>query len=458
MKNRIIVFSLSLFISALLQAQYSEQYLHLNAGGGMHELSYKTPVGTQKSAAGFSLNAAYSYFFAPNWGVQTGIGLQSYGASSVLNFTTEMAYTDSEGDNYQLMTYYRNWEERQRALLLSIPLAMQFRYPISQKFKLLAAVGANISMPISTKFKTTGGEIETTGMYPQWHLELTDIPAEGFSTTTQNYSGKNKLKAVAMGTVDLGMLYKLTPKMDLYVGAYANYGLNNALTPNTKQIYQKDGSYNGLFASEQVKEVKPIAAGVKIGVYWQLTKKQESSKTGLALDPVTKNNVANTLIQKDTIAVIIPPVVEAINVDYATANIQAPVVTPAIETATATAPDSLTIAKELAKTCTLNFELNSNKPINAYNEQVSYISNYLKANPNLQLYLIGHTCNLGSHRANVKVGMNRARLVKQRFVQMGVSELQITTVSKAYDEPLVPNTSNENRTKNRRVELKIAEK
>lgn len=437
-------------MSALLQAQYSEQYLHLNAGGGMHELSYKTPVGTQKSAAGFRLNAAYSYFFAPNWGVQTGIGLQSYGASSVLNFTTEMPDTDSEGDNYQLMTYYRNWEERQRALLLSIPLAMQFRYPISQKIKLLASLGANISMPINTKFKTTGAEIETTGMYPQWHLELTDIPAEGFNTTTQNYSGKNKLKAAAMGTVDLGMLYKLTPKMDLYVGAYANYGLNSALIPNTKQIYQKDGSYNGLFASEQVNGVKPIAVGIKIGIYWQLEKKQVAVVDDLK--PIQPSEIE---AKKDTIAPIAAPAAAEVIVKISADTVPAPAIVKELPVQLV---DSFELIKKQVESTDFHFGLNSALPTAMEIDLMKKTVHFLKSNPDAQLYVVGHTCNIGSHASNYQIGLDRAIMVKRAFIKLGSPAKQVTAVSKSYDMPLAPNTTNENRIKNRRVELKIAEK
>lgn len=270
MKKRNIILSLSLIIAAALQAQHSDQYLHFNVGGGIHGLSYDSPNAIQKSKAGFTMNAAYSYFFSSNWGIQTGIGLQSFGASSVLNLSTEMADIDSDGDSYYLNTHYRNWQENQRALLLSIPLSVQYKLPFNDKLGLLASLGAKIALPVSSKFQTGGGEIQTTGKYPQWDLELTDIPSEGFTTTTQNFTGKMPLKSVFTGTVDAGVLYNLSRKIELYLGAYANYGLNNAITPDTKSIYQKDGVYNGLFTSEQLKAVKPFALGIKVGISWKI--------------------------------------------------------------------------------------------------------------------------------------------------------------------------------------------
>lgn len=472
MKNRIIVLGLGLLMSVLLQAQYSEQYLHLNVGGGVHGLSYNIPNGTQKLGAGFTLNTAYSYFFAPNWGLQTGIGIQSFGASSIMNLTTEMSDVDSEGDNYLFTTYYRNWQERQRALLLDIPLAVQFRCPISKKLKLLASAGANISIPVSATFKITGGEIQTTGNYTQWHLELTDIPTEGYTTTAQRYSGKLSLKPVYMGIVDIGMLYKLSEKMDLYVGGYANYGLNNAITPDTKYIYQKDGVYNGLFASEQVNAVKPISVGLKVGIYWQLSKKQAIENVEKLVKPIQpiaeiiNEKPKDTIViqevkpliaevKKDTIVPIVPiePAEVSIKIPADTVPIPAIVQKELVQVV-----DSFEIIKKLVESSDFHFGLNSTLPTAMEIDIMKIASRYLKANPNAQLYVVGHTCNIGSHASNYQIGLNRAIMVKRSFVKLGATATQVIAVSKSYDMPLVPNTTVENRIKNRRVQLKLVKK
>jgi len=462
MKNRKIILGLGLLLSVLLQAQYSEQYLHVNVGGGVHGLSYTLPNGTQKSAAGFTLNSAYSYFFTPSWGLQTGIGIQSFGASSSLNFMTEIYDTDSEGDSYLFTTYYRNWQERQRVILLDIPLVVQFRYPINQKIKLLASVGANISMPLSETFKTNSGEIQTTGNYPQWHLELTDIPAEGFTTSTQSYYGKFSFKPVYMGIIDAGMLYKLSEKLDLYVGGYANYGLNNALTPDTKYIYQKGGVYNGLFASEQVNAVKPISVGLKVGIYLQLPKKQaivnmehlakpiqpiaeiinEKPKDTIVIQKV-KPLIAE--VKKDTIVPIVP---------IAPAEVKIPI--PAIvQKELVQVVDSFEIIKKLVESTDFHFGLNSALPTAMEINIMKITTRYLKSNPYAQLYVVGHTCNIGSHASNYQIGLDRAIMVKRAFIKLGSPAKQVTAVSKSYDMPIVPNTTEENRIKNRRAQLKL---
>ncbi|GHV68045.1 hypothetical protein FACS1894199_14670 [Bacteroidia bacterium] len=69
----------------------------------------------------------------------------------------------------------------------------------------------------------------------------------------------------------------------------------------------------------------------------------------------------------------------------------------------------------------------------------------------VQIVLEGHTCNFGTHDVNLLVGQKRADIVKAYLIQKGIAANRITTISKAATEPLVPNTNEANRKKNRRV-------
>jgi outer membrane protein OmpA-like peptidoglycan-associated protein len=62
---------------------------------------------------------------------------------------------------------------------------------------------------------------------------------------------------------------------------------------------------------------------------------------------------------------------------------------------------------------------------------------------------------LGTKAVNLSIGLRRAEAAKAYLVAKGVAAERIRTASKGETEPLVPNTSEENRRKNRRVVMKI---
>jgi outer membrane protein OmpA-like peptidoglycan-associated protein len=273
--KKLIISGLCLLFLNSLQAQKSEQYLHFNLGGGLNNLSYSLLNGTEKPQLGYTVNAAYSYFFNTNWGIQTGVGVKSYGAKSTLNVLTTENRIDTDNTPFELRTNYNNWQEKQNALFFEIPLIAQYKRSFNEKFGMLASAGAKIGIPLNCSYKSAGGEITTTGYYSQWNVELSDLPQHGLLTTTGDYKGNYSLKNAYMAVANLGGLYKLSPKIDLYAGLYLNYGLNNVLTPDSKLIYQFDGVYNGVLSSNQTKHLKPVSAGIKIGLYLKLGQRKQ---------------------------------------------------------------------------------------------------------------------------------------------------------------------------------------
>jgi len=222
---------------------------------------------------GYTLDVGYSHFFNPEWGLSLGLGAQSLSSLSTLNYQSVTPnQVDVVGDSYEFRANYKNWQEKQQGVFFDIPLAVQYRHFLSGKFGLLASGGAKISIPVRSNYKTGGGEIVTTGYYSKWNVELSDLPPYGFSTFRGSYKGNLSLKPSYSGIFDLGALYKLSPKVDVYLGGYLNYGLNNIITRGSKLVYEPDGTYTGFLGSDQVKKVIPIAFGIKAGLYWKLDK------------------------------------------------------------------------------------------------------------------------------------------------------------------------------------------
>ena len=75
------------------------------------------------------------------------------------------------------------------------------------------------------------------------------------------------------------------------------------------------------------------------------------------------------------------------------------------------------------------------------------------ADPAYSAEIGGHTDNVGKADYNMKLSGERAEAVKAWLVAHGVAASRIGTRGYGDTKPLVPNTSDENRSKNRRVEL-----
>ncbi|MPN53201.1 hypothetical protein SDC9_200865 [bioreactor metagenome] len=67
--------------------------------------------------------------------------------------------------------------------------------------------------------------------------------------------------------------------------------------------------------------------------------------------------------------------------------------------------------------------------------------------------IVGHTDDIGGEESNLKLSQDRAEAVKNWLVERGIDSKRLTSRGVGMSEPLVPNTNDANRQKNRRVEF-----
>jgi len=80
------------------------------------------------------------------------------------------------------------------------------------------------------------------------------------------------------------------------------------------------------------------------------------------------------------------------------------------------------------------------------------LANYLKAQPNRKIALVGHTDAEGSLQGNIALSRQRARAAMQRLIELGVPRAQLEAEGVGYLAPMANNLTEEGRTQNRRVE------
>ncbi len=87
--------------------------------------------------------------------------------------------------------------------------------------------------------------------------------------------------------------------------------------------------------------------------------------------------------------------------------------------------------------------------------ELNKIFQFLKANPKIQVEIAGHTDNVGQPAANQKLSEARAKAVVKYLVSKGAPASIFQAKGYGQTQPDAPNTSEENRQLNRRIEMRI---
>jgi outer membrane protein OmpA-like peptidoglycan-associated protein len=84
------------------------------------------------------------------------------------------------------------------------------------------------------------------------------------------------------------------------------------------------------------------------------------------------------------------------------------------------------------------------------------IADVLKSRPQIQRVEVqGHTDDTGSPLYNERLSQSRAQAVVDALIRLGVDPLRLSAKGYGQDKPLLPNSSEPNRARNRRVQLMI---
>jgi peptidoglycan-associated lipoprotein len=104
----------------------------------------------------------------------------------------------------------------------------------------------------------------------------------------------------------------------------------------------------------------------------------------------------------------------------------------------------------------INFEYNSNLVKGQANlDTVRSVSNYMRRNPNIYVFVEGHCDERGPEAYNLALGSRRSNSVRNLLIQEGVNPDNIFTISYGKERPLFHDQTDESHNQNRRAEFKI---
>ncbi len=113
--------------------------------------------------------------------------------------------------------------------------------------------------------------------------------------------------------------------------------------------------------------------------------------------------------------------------------------------------DSSGVAKLYISSESFDFGSSDLKSVNTLDEVVLF----LNKNKDATIKLIGHTDNVGSSKTNTALSIERAKSVYRYIINRGIDFTRLSYEGVGESQPLVPNTSEFNRSKNRRVDILV---
>ncbi|NTY86621.1 OmpA family protein [Serratia fonticola] len=106
----------------------------------------------------------------------------------------------------------------------------------------------------------------------------------------------------------------------------------------------------------------------------------------------------------------------------------------------------------------MQFDTNRTELTPASQEQLRNIVDILRAYPDVEIQLGGYTDKSTNEQMDRRLSQDRADAVRMALVKMGIGESRISAEGYGSAYPLVPNDSEANRAKNRRIDLRVVEK
>ncbi|GAP72497.1 OmpA/MotB domain-containing protein [Candidatus Symbiothrix dinenymphae] len=434
---------------------------------------------------GGGVGGDFTYFINQRVGFTTGIGADFFRHEYYLPKFSEDGIPEYDADvppelfafGYEAFGY----TERQEAILLSIPVRVQYE---TRKF--YAAGGLKVGIPFA-RYTYSLDNIKTTGYFKGGGKDaLLGYPDEegdlelGFGA----YPNKTKYSFPLRGTnglqfntaffvtAEVGVKWTLKlRKFSLYTGAYIEWGPTNirkdVIQPNIKYDASEYGAYDGAQVRFDVNSA--LSSGVSSDNMEELIGRPYSRKLadkdapGAFVDKVQPLYFGLKLAFSIEHYIHDPkirlrPRYKSVPVTGGTSQ---PSENAFVKDLVTTNVERLQVINQLQRSMTnseLGFAFGKSDLSENGRKTLDKKIRLLQSWPDIAIRIEGHTDDIGTDEDNMLLGQQRADAVRDYMVKNGVDKRRIRRVdSKGESQPAVPNDSEENRAQNRRVQIIVLE-
>ncbi len=403
------------FIALGLKAH--TQGLSVGIDGGEQGTKYSLRNGQTALLPGGSAGLFYTFQLKGGLGVITGLTAGVYRTQATLpdGITFNNYQVDDAGSAFEYNMRTAGYKETQQFMAAGIPVLLQYHTPGAGP-QLYVSAGGKVVLPVSEKIHISARQLMLSGYYPDYNVEVADLPQHGFGNLNNWTSTATvKLNPAVSLTASAGVSFRVSPGMRLLTGLFVEYGLTSLRTANSDSLplvsYSPKGVVgvkgNSVLNMPGAGEVKSFAFGFQVRLSFGPERPKAVVKKKKALS-----------------SQVIPVTADTTLTDEDAATIQKPVVFGVI--------DEITIP-EIAK------------------DHLDDVAAILLQHPSVRISLVGHICNSGTETEDPKIGVARAEAVASYLKARGVARTRMEVGGVNTSDPVLPNNPGANFQKRRVV-------
>jgi peptidoglycan-associated lipoprotein len=129
----------------------------------------------------------------------------------------------------------------------------------------------------------------------------------------------------------------------------------------------------------------------------------------------------------------------------------APAPAPKVEPARPPAPEPIDLSALRVQFAFDDYSLSTKSK-----ENLKTLANWMKKSETAKIQVEGHTCDIGTNEYNLALSERRAIIAKKYLEDLGISSTRVSVIGYGEEKPLLPNSNETNRSKNRRDEFVMA--
>ena len=263
---------------------------------------------------------------------------------------------------------------------------------------------------------------------------------------------------LSMGSLFMYQLAEETAAHESHLGFGAWYSLNNSTTLSmqfAQPAYILSLSYDVPLAT---KIDQRAGNAVELTFGWRLNKKKRQKRAVPIVNAteVPQKEVPTEVVEeKEPVlkekAAPIPPTQASMPADKSPDQ--------KAEEAGSKAPGKaavvLSASEEEVLQQKVSFALGSTALSAQARAELDQVAELLAKHPDLQLLVVGHSCNIGVESVNTAISLQRAQVARELLQQKGIAPNRIMIEGRSFREPIASNDTETGREQNRRVEFVV---